>query len=61
MPVINPVTGEEYVRTPLSTSPDIDLACGAALKAFPRWRDTTPSERSLALLRIAERKDKEKV
>ncbi len=54
MPVINPVTGEEYARAPLSTSPDVDSACRAALTAFPEWRDATPSERSLALLRLAD-------
>lgn len=54
MAVVNPATGEDYARAPLSTAPDVDAACRAALAAFPGWRDTTPSERSLALLRIAD-------
>ena len=32
----------------------MDLAFRAAKDAFPSWRDMTPSERSLALLRIAD-------
>jgi betaine-aldehyde dehydrogenase len=54
MPVINPVTEEEYARAPLSSAADIDAACRASADAFPGWRDATPSERSLALLRIAD-------
>ncbi len=33
---------------------DVDAACKAAARAFETWRDTTPAERSLALLRIAD-------
>lgn len=54
MPVVNPATGEEYARAPRSSEPDVDSACRAALDAFSGWRDTTPGERSLALLRIAD-------
>ena len=54
MPIVNPATGEEYARAPLSTRPDIDMACRAARTAFESWRDKTPSERSLALFRIAD-------
>ena len=54
MPVINPATGEEYASAPLSDAADVDAACRAAADAFPGWRDATPSERSLALLRIAD-------
>jgi betaine-aldehyde dehydrogenase len=52
--IVNPATGEAYAEAPLSTQPDIDAAVGAAERAFPGWRDATPSERSLALLRIAD-------
>ena len=52
--LVNPVTGEEFATAPLSTKPDVDAACDAAARAFDRWRDTTPSERSLALIRIAD-------
>ena len=54
MPVVNPATEEEYASAPLSSVADVDAACRAAEEAFPGWRDATPSERSLALLRIAD-------
>jgi betaine-aldehyde dehydrogenase len=52
--VVNPSTGEAYARAPLSRAPDVDAAFAAAAAAFPGWRDATPAERSLALLRIAD-------
>lgn len=52
--LVNPATGQEYLRAPLSREADVDAACRAAQQAFPGWRDATPSERSLALLRIAD-------
>jgi betaine-aldehyde dehydrogenase len=53
-PLINPSTGEEFARSPVSGDEDIDRACGAAARAFEKWKETTPSERSLALIRIAD-------
>jgi betaine-aldehyde dehydrogenase len=53
-PVVNPVSGEQYATAPLSSGADIDAAMRAADAAFESWRDTTPSERSLALFRIAD-------
>ncbi len=53
-PVIDPVAGEEYATAPLSSAADVDAAMQAAAAAFETWRDTTPSERSLALFRIAD-------
>jgi betaine-aldehyde dehydrogenase len=53
-PLINPSTGDEFARTPVSGEEDIDRACGAAARAFEKWKETTPSERSLALIRIAD-------
>ncbi|WP_116997912.1 gamma-aminobutyraldehyde dehydrogenase [Desertimonas flava] len=53
-PVIDPTTGEQYATAPLSSGADIDAAMAAAAAAFPAWRDATPSQRSLALLRIAD-------
>src|ERR671914_595525 len=53
-PLINPVTGEKFAEAPLSEQTDIDTACQAARRAFESWRDKTPSERSLALLKIAD-------
>ena len=52
--VIDPSTGEPYLEAPVSGTSDVDLAVRAAADAFPTWRDMTPSERSLALLRIAD-------
>lgn len=54
MSVVNPATGEEYATAPLSRDADVDAATKAAADAFPGWRDATPGERSLALLRIAD-------
>jgi betaine-aldehyde dehydrogenase len=53
-PLINPATGAEFAQAPLSGDADIDAACQAARRAFEQWRDATPSERSLALIRIAD-------
>ena len=53
-PVINPATGEEIATTPLSTEADVDAAVQAAERAFVEWSETTPAERSLALLKIAD-------
>ncbi len=53
-PIINPSTGEVYAEAPLSGAADVDAAFAAAAAAFPRWRDATPSERSLAVFRIAD-------
>ncbi|MFI2301333.1 gamma-aminobutyraldehyde dehydrogenase [Actinacidiphila glaucinigra] len=52
--VVNPATGEVYATAPLSAAADVDAAMAAAAAAFPAWRDTTPSERQRALLRIAD-------
>ena len=53
-PVIDPVTGETYARAPRSTAPDVDAAMAAAAHAFTSWSTTTPSQRSLAMFRIAD-------
>jgi betaine-aldehyde dehydrogenase len=54
-PVIDPTTGESYAEAPVSGSADVDQACRAALAAFETWRDSTPAQRSLALLKLADR------
>jgi betaine-aldehyde dehydrogenase len=53
-PLIDPATGKEFAQAPVSSAADVNAACQAAARAFDTWRDTTPSERSLALLRIAD-------
>jgi betaine-aldehyde dehydrogenase len=52
--VINPATGEAIAQAPLSTAADVDKAVAAARAAFDGWANTTPGERSLALLKIAD-------
>ncbi|HEV3132220.1 MAG TPA: aldehyde dehydrogenase family protein, partial [Acidimicrobiales bacterium] len=52
--LVDPSTGEEYLEAPVSGPEDVDLAMAAAAAAFPEWREATPSERSLALFRIAD-------
>jgi betaine-aldehyde dehydrogenase len=52
--VIDPSTGDAFATAPVSGAADVDAAMAAAAAAFESWRDTTPSERSLALLRIAD-------
>ncbi len=52
--VVDPATGEAYARAPLSGPEDVDGACRAGAGAFESWRDTTPSERSRMLLKLAD-------
>jgi betaine-aldehyde dehydrogenase len=56
--VIDPSTGEVYAQAPVSSRQDVDAAMQAAANAFEGWRDSTPSERSLALLRFADAMEK---
>ena len=52
--LINPSTGEAFAEAPVSGLEDVDDACRNALGAFAAWRRTTPSQRSRALLLIAD-------
>ena len=52
--LINPSTGEAYLEVPVSNQADVDAACAAAAGAFATWKRATPSERSLALFRVAD-------
>src|ERR1700753_3510757 len=52
--VIDPSTGAAYAQAPVSSAEDVDTALQTAAEAFPGWRDATPAERSLALLKIAD-------
>ncbi|HUZ53362.1 MAG TPA: gamma-aminobutyraldehyde dehydrogenase [Streptosporangiaceae bacterium] len=53
--LINPSTGEAFATAPVSDAADVDAAFRSASAGFGTWRDATPSERSLALLRIADK------
>ena len=50
----DPSTGEVFATAPVSSETEVDAAVRSAANAFPGWRDSTPAERSLALLRIAD-------
>jgi len=52
--IIDPSTGQQYGEAALSGASDVDKAMKAAAQAFKTWGQTTPSERSLALYRIAD-------
>ena len=52
--IIDPSTGQKYADAALSASADVDAAMSVAAKAFESWGQTTPSQRSLALHRIAD-------
>ena len=51
--VVDPSTGEAYLEAPVSGAADVDAALHTAAEAFDTWRNATPAERSLALLRFA--------
>jgi len=52
--IVNPSTGEVFATAPISDGSDVDAAMKAAADAFEDWRDSTPSERQRALLKIAD-------
>ena len=52
--LIDPSTGEVFATAPVSGEAEVEAAVASATDAFPGWRDSTPAERSLALLRIAD-------
>ncbi|HEX6390273.1 MAG TPA: gamma-aminobutyraldehyde dehydrogenase [Solirubrobacteraceae bacterium] len=52
--VHNAATGDVIATMGLSGSDDVDAAVAASRKGFAEWGQATPSERSLALLRIAD-------
>ncbi|MGG6895115.1 gamma-aminobutyraldehyde dehydrogenase [Rhizobium sp. BR 315] len=52
--VLNPKTGETVLDLPEASLGQIDAAVDAAEKAFTSWSQTTPSQRSAYLLKIAD-------
>ena len=52
--LINPATGQPFATAPISNAADVDAAMKSASAAFVDWRDSTPSERQRALLKIAD-------
>jgi betaine-aldehyde dehydrogenase len=53
-PLLDPSTGKPFAEAPVSGPGDVDRALRVAREAFVSWRRTTPSERALALIRIAD-------
>ncbi|WP_448640394.1 gamma-aminobutyraldehyde dehydrogenase [Geodermatophilus sp. URMC 63] len=52
--LVDPSTGEVFASAPVSGPEDVDRAYRVAADAFETWRDTTPSERQQALLKLAD-------
>ena len=52
--VENPANGEVVANVPASAAEDVDRAVKAADEAFASWSKTTPQDRSLILLKIAD-------
>jgi 1-pyrroline dehydrogenase len=52
--VENPANGQVIAHVQASDAEDIDRAAKAAARAFETWQHTTPQDRSLLLLRLAD-------
>ena len=50
--LLNPATGEELGRTPLSPAADVGTAVDAAARAFPAWRRVPVTERIQFLFKL---------
>ena len=55
--VVNPATDEVVARVPASDPEDVDRAVRAAQQGFETWQHTTPQDRSLLLLKLADALD----
>src|SRR5580765_6029186 len=53
--IVNPATGKPVGTVPEASAAQVDAAVAAARSAFKGWGQTTPQERSLLLLRLADR------
>jgi betaine-aldehyde dehydrogenase len=58
--VVDPSTGEAFAQAPVSGPDEVDAALRSAAETFGSWRRTTPSERSLALIRAADAVERRK-
>jgi 1-pyrroline dehydrogenase len=52
--VVNPANGQVIAEVPASGPEDVDRAVSAAAGAFATWQRTTPQDRSLMLLKLAD-------
>jgi aminobutyraldehyde dehydrogenase len=53
--ILNPATGETIATVNEASKAQVDAAVEAAADALPAWSRTTPAERSLMLLKLADR------
>jgi betaine-aldehyde dehydrogenase len=53
-PVVNPATTETIAQAPSSTTADVDRAVASARTAWESWGNTTPAERSVMMLKLAD-------
>jgi aminobutyraldehyde dehydrogenase len=53
--ILNPATGETIATINEASRAQLEAAVQAATAAFPAWSGTTPAERSLLLLKLADR------
>ena len=51
--ILNPASGEELGRAPITSAEEVDGAVRAARRAFDGWSQATPAQRSQALLQLA--------
>ena len=55
-PILNPATGEVIAEVPKATADDVNRAVDAAKRAFQdTWFDSTPKDRQLAMLKLADK------
>jgi len=52
LPIVNPATGDELGRVPMSPPREVDDAVQAAARAFPGWRRTPVTERVQFLFKL---------
>jgi aminobutyraldehyde dehydrogenase len=59
--VLDPATGKQIAGVPEASATQVDAAVTAAARAFDSWSTTTPAERSLMLLKVADRIERDGV
>ncbi|MBF6595412.1 MAG: gamma-aminobutyraldehyde dehydrogenase [Thermaceae bacterium] len=55
--ILNPATGEILLKLPEASVEQVKSAVGSAEKAFDSWSQTTPKDRSMLLLKLADKID----
>jgi aldehyde dehydrogenase len=53
--VVSPINGKVFTQAAHSNKEDLEAAVNAATEAFKTWKDTSPTERSIILNKIADR------